>query len=272
MPSLSVGDEAVELFVDRARLARPDFSATEGQPRLRKFVDGSTVCAGDEAAAARVRALSVDEIRDSLHDRFRLLTGTARMAVRRQQTLRASVDWSHALLTESERVYFADWQYSSVALISRPHERLPVVATSNATSCSIRSRCSSTSHWWWPRVQAVQRDTGCWRRSVSTPWRNSPNRVTATGSAGDRDHYLKIAGLLKNPAEASDEQRIERVKAEIDNLRAAFNWCLDSGDIDTALRFASALVPLWLAHRRIHEALMGWFDAAFSELTAIAVT
>ena len=59
-----------------------------------------------ELAAARVRALSLAEILDSLHDRFRLLTGGARTAVRRQQTLRASVDWSHALLTEPERVLF----------------------------------------------------------------------------------------------------------------------------------------------------------------------
>ena len=59
-----------------------------------------------ELAAARVRALSLAEILDSLHDRFRLLTGGSRTAVRRQQTLRASVDWSHALLTEPERVLF----------------------------------------------------------------------------------------------------------------------------------------------------------------------
>ena len=59
-----------------------------------------------ELAAARVRALSLAEILDRLHDRFRLLTGGARTAVRRQQTLRASVDWSHALLSEPERVLF----------------------------------------------------------------------------------------------------------------------------------------------------------------------
>jgi len=59
-----------------------------------------------ELAAARVRVLSLIEIVDSLHDRFRLLTGGARTAVRRQQTVRASVDWSHALLTEPERVMF----------------------------------------------------------------------------------------------------------------------------------------------------------------------
>src|SRR6202008_4458490 len=59
-----------------------------------------------ELAAARVRALSPAEILDSLHDQFRMLTGGARTAVRRQQTLRASVDWSHALLSESEQVLF----------------------------------------------------------------------------------------------------------------------------------------------------------------------
>src|ERR1700721_250338 len=63
-------------------------------------------CSPIGPAAARVRALSLAEILDSLHDRFRLLTGGARTAVRRQQTLRASVDWSHALLTEPERVLF----------------------------------------------------------------------------------------------------------------------------------------------------------------------
>ena len=59
-----------------------------------------------DLAAARVRALSLTEILDSLHDRFRLLTGGSRRAVRRQQSLGASVDWSHALLTEPERILF----------------------------------------------------------------------------------------------------------------------------------------------------------------------
>jgi predicted ATPase len=59
-----------------------------------------------ELAAARVRALSLAQILDRLHNRFRLLTGGARTAVRRQQTLRASVDWSHELLTEPERFLF----------------------------------------------------------------------------------------------------------------------------------------------------------------------
>ena len=108
VPSLSLADEAIELFTDRARRVRPDFTVTDDNAatvtEICRRLDGMPLAI--ELAAARVRALSLDEILGSLHDRFRLLTGGARTAVRRQQTLRASVDWSHALLTEPERVLF----------------------------------------------------------------------------------------------------------------------------------------------------------------------
>ena len=108
VPSLSLADDAIELFADRARHARPDFAVSDDNvatvTEICRRLDGVPLAI--ELAAARVRALSLAEILDSLHDRFRLLTGGARTAVRRQQTLRASVDWSHALLTEPERVLF----------------------------------------------------------------------------------------------------------------------------------------------------------------------
>src|SRR5262249_55353630 len=108
IPSLSLADEATELFADRARRARADFRLTDDNvgavEEICRRLDGMPLAI--ELAAARGRALSLDEIVDSLHDRFRLLTGGSRISVRRQQTLRASVDWSHALLTEPERVLF----------------------------------------------------------------------------------------------------------------------------------------------------------------------
>jgi predicted ATPase len=108
VPSLSLPDEAVELFTDRAGHVRPDFTVTEGNTatvaEICYRLDGMPLAI--ELAAARVRALSLDEILTGLHDRFRLLTGGARTAVRRHQTLRASVDWSHAMLTERERMLF----------------------------------------------------------------------------------------------------------------------------------------------------------------------
>ena len=88
--------------------ARPDFAVDDDNAsavgEICRRLDGMPLAI--ELAAARVRALSVAEILEGLHDRFRLLTGGARTAVRRQQTLRASVDWSHALLTEPEPVLF----------------------------------------------------------------------------------------------------------------------------------------------------------------------
>ena len=108
VPSLSVDDAAIELFTDRAQRARPGFRITGDEAALVaetcRRLDGMPLAI--ELAAARVRALSLRQIAGSLNDRFRLLTGGARTAVRRQQTLRASVDWSHALLTEPERALF----------------------------------------------------------------------------------------------------------------------------------------------------------------------
>jgi predicted ATPase len=108
VPSLSLDDEAIQLFTDRARQSRPEFGINDENAatvtEICRRLDGMPLAI--ELAAARIRALSLVEIVDSLHDRFRLLTGGARTAVRRQQTLRASVDWSHALLTEPEQVLF----------------------------------------------------------------------------------------------------------------------------------------------------------------------
>src|SRR5262249_2923403 len=108
VPPLSLADEAVELFTDRAGLVQPGFRVTDGNARavseICRRLDGVPLAI--ELAAARVRSMSPIEIVDSLDDRFQLLTGGARSAVQRQQTLHASIDWSHALLTESEQILF----------------------------------------------------------------------------------------------------------------------------------------------------------------------
>ncbi|MGO8935648.1 MAG: ATP-binding protein, partial [Mycobacterium sp.] len=107
VPSLSLGGDAARLFSDRANHARPGFSITDDNAaavdEICRRLDGMPLAI--ELAAARVRALSPKEILAGLQDRFRLLTGGSRTAVRRQQTLQASVDWSHAL-TEPERILF----------------------------------------------------------------------------------------------------------------------------------------------------------------------
>ena len=99
--------EAVRLFVERAAAGaaglrrRPTQNARGGGRRSAARLDGIPLAI--ELAAARVRALPVEQIAARLDDRFRLLTGGSRTALPRQQTLRATIDWSHDLLTEPER-------------------------------------------------------------------------------------------------------------------------------------------------------------------------
>ena len=100
--------EAVRLFVERAALALPGFALTDANAaaivEICARLDGIPLAI--ELAAARVRALPVEQIRARLDDRFRLLTGGSRAALPRQQTLRAAVDWSYDLLSEPERSLF----------------------------------------------------------------------------------------------------------------------------------------------------------------------
>ena len=98
--------EAVQLFVERVRLQKPGFVLTEkeapGVAELCARLEGIPLAL--ELAAARMRSLSVDEINARLHDRFKLLTGGSRIALERQQTLRALVNWSYDLLQPNEQI------------------------------------------------------------------------------------------------------------------------------------------------------------------------
>ncbi len=100
------GHEAIRLFAARAAGARPGFTLTEENAaavaRLCRTLDGIPL--GIELSAARVRALSVEQIADRLRDRFQLLDSGDRTAPPRQQTLRATVDWSYELLDEAEQM------------------------------------------------------------------------------------------------------------------------------------------------------------------------
>jgi predicted ATPase/DNA-binding CsgD family transcriptional regulator len=100
------GHEAVRLFAARAAGARPGFRLTAANTasvaRLCRTLDGIPL--GIELSAARVRALSVEQIEGRLRDRFQLLNSGDRTAPLRQQTLRATVDWSYELLDSAEQM------------------------------------------------------------------------------------------------------------------------------------------------------------------------
>ncbi len=268
VPSLSLRDEAIELFADRARHARPDFTLTDDNAatvgEICARLDGVPLAI--ELAAARVRALSLAEILDSLHDRFRLLTGGARTAVRRQQTLRASVDWSHALLTEPERVLFrrlavflGGFDLEAAQLVAGGGEVTRYQVFDQLTLLVDKSLVGADDSGGRARY-----------RLLETVRQYALEKLGESGEADavrtrHRDQYTTLAAVLDAPAVRDYEQCLERANIEMDNLRAAFGWSRETSDSESALALASSLQPLWVTRGRLREGL-AWFDATLADL------
>ncbi|HYH50799.1 MAG TPA: NB-ARC domain-containing protein, partial [Acidimicrobiia bacterium] len=262
VPSLSLTRDAVELFTDRARRARPGFVASaevaDTVAEICQRLDGLPLAI--ELAAARLRALSPGEILAGLHDRFRLLAGGARTAVRRQQTLRASVDWSHDLLTDPERTLFRrlaafaggfDLDAAQAVGGGAGLERHQVL---DQLALLVDKSLVTTDEW-----------RGATRyRLLETVRQYALEKLAESGEAEavrtrHRDHYLLEAAGLEPSGREEVERRLDRIQADIDNLRAAFQWSLEISDGEAALRLASSLQPLWLDHDRIVEG-RSWLD------------
>jgi predicted ATPase/class 3 adenylate cyclase/DNA-binding CsgD family transcriptional regulator len=266
VPSLSLADEAIELFADRARLARPDFVLTDRQvatvEEICRRLDGMPLAI--ELAAARVRALSLADIVDGLHDRFRLLTGGARNAVRRQQTLRASVEWSYALLTEPERVLFRRLAVFVGAFVLDAAQS--VCGGADLEGFQILDQLGLLVD------KSLVVTENAWGRAryrlLETVRQYAQEKLSESGEANTvrsrhRDYYARLTEMLASPSQTSGEGALELVEAEFDNVRAAFAWCRENSDTEAALSLASSLHSLWLPLGRTHEGL-AWFDSLFS--------
>jgi predicted ATPase/class 3 adenylate cyclase/DNA-binding CsgD family transcriptional regulator len=266
VPSLSLADEAIELFADRARLARPDFAIIDQNidsvTEICRRLDGMPLAI--ELAAARVRSLSLEEILDSLHDRFRLLTGGSRTAVRRQQTLRASVDWSYALLTEPERILFR-----RLAAATGGADLGAIQAIGSDGDVQRHQVLDLLTLLVDKSLVVTEENAGRTRyRLLETVRQYALEKLGESGEADvvrarHRDHYTAMAAALIGPG-TGGRDRVVQAETEIDNLRASFAWSLEQSDTELALQLASSLQPLWLTRGRLREGL-AWFDAALED-------
>ena len=267
VPSLSLADEAVELFTDRARHARPDFEMTHHNAaavtEICRRLDGLPLAI--ELAAARVRALSLAEILDTLHDRFRLLTGGARTAVHRQQTLRASVDWSHALLTDPEGMLLR-----RLAVFLGGFDLVAAQAVAGAGDVERFQVLDQLTLLVDKSLVVAEDGAGRNRyRLLETVRQYSLEKLGESGEVDlvrgrHRDYYTAMAALLDAPAGSDYEKRLEQADIEIDNLRAAFGWSRENSDVELALALASSLQPLWQTRGRLREG-SAWFDTALAD-------
>jgi predicted ATPase/class 3 adenylate cyclase/DNA-binding CsgD family transcriptional regulator len=267
VPSLSLSDDAVELFADRARLARTGFTVDDDNAgvvaEICRRLDGMPLAI--ELAAARVRTLSLTEIVDSLHDRFRLLTGGSRIAVRRQQTLRASVDWSHALLTDTERILFR-----RLAVFLGGFDLDAAQAVTGADGVERYQVLDQLTLLVDKSLVVAENNCGRTRyRLLETVRQYALEKLGESGEADavrsrHCDYYTSIAALLDAPARTDYERRLDQAEVEMDNLRSALGWNLETSDTEHALSLASSLQPLWLTRGRMLEG-RAWFDTVVAQ-------
>ena len=259
VPLLSEVD-GVELFTDRARHVRPDFSLrAEDADAVRSIcrrLDGLPLAI--ELAAARTRALAPARIAAQLQDHFRLLPSGPRTAPGRQATLLASFDWSYGLLIEAEQTLLRE-----LSVFAGGFDLEAALAVCPAASLELLAALADRSLV----VVEVRSDLAEPRyRMLETIREFAAQRLAEAGEVDlvrnhHRDHYLRLAEAATAliPGTVEDRWRV-RLTREMDNMRAALAWSRDQGDVESLARMVT---PLLSAARpgRIRELLM-WLEAA----------
>jgi predicted ATPase/transcriptional regulator with XRE-family HTH domain len=245
---------ALLLFAERARAARSDFTlnaeSIQAVASICAQLDGMPLAI--ELAAARVKTLSLEQIAARLDDRFALLTSGSRIAPSRQQTLRAALDWSYELLTETERELF---RQLSVFVGGFTMDALESVAQldSNRSVLHVLSRLVDKS-----LVTVEQRDTVRYQL-LETIRQYAGEKLQESGNARwSHDRHLAFFLMYTEKAEPhilSAEQRVwaNRLEIEHDNLRAALRWSLESDQAKAGLQMAGALAWFWQNNGHLRE-------------------
>ena len=229
--------ESVRLFIDRALIGDPDFLVdNESAPALAQIcarLDGIPLAI--ELAAARCKALSLNEINDRLRDRFRLLVSGNRTALPRQQTLKALVDWSYDLLNRQEQlllesisVFTGGFNLSLleqfVEILNLDLDELPLDVLSSLVDKSL--------------VMVERLESGSRYRLLQTIRDYAYEQLRQSGNmdAVRHAHCEVVFGLtnlaathLNGPEQA---KWLRTIDLEFDNIRSALRQCVVSGDHD----------------------------------------
>ncbi|HUA28848.1 MAG TPA: tetratricopeptide repeat protein [Streptosporangiaceae bacterium] len=263
------GHEAMRLFADRAAAVRPGFVLDAGNApavaRLCRTLDGMPLAI--ELAAARVGALSVEQIAARLGDRFQLLASGIRTAPARQQTLRAAVDWSYELLTEPEQVLlrrlavFSGWNLEMAEQVCGD-EAIPGDQVLDLLAALIDKSLVTLD---------AELENDARYRLLDTIKEYATARLNASGEGpGIRrrhgDYMLALgegitalAFLRGDPPWAARVALYRRALAERANYRSGLVTFLDRGETAEGLRLCTAMRSPWIAYGEVAEGI-AWFD------------
>ncbi|MEV7025664.1 regulator, partial [Kitasatospora sp. NPDC093558] len=260
--------DAVQLFADRARAVLPSFAVTEANAEavglLCRRLDGIPLAV--ELAAGRLRALSVEQITARLDDRFRLLTGGARTALPRHQTMRTTIGWSHELCTVQERLLWArlavfaggfDLEAAEYVCAGEGIDAEDVLdLLSELVAKSVVLREDTPYGVRFRLLDTLREYGGQWLRAAGDEQRLLRRH---------RDWYLGVAtwGEVEwfGPRQA---ETAERTGLAHTNLRAALEFCLsEPGEEQLALLMAGTLWFYWVGSGHLGEG-RHWLDRALA--------
>jgi predicted ATPase/class 3 adenylate cyclase len=243
--------EAVALFIQRARAVDPSFAVTDANaPAVAEIcvrLDGLPLAI--ELAAARSRILPPDALLGRLGEKLRLLRGGARDLPARQQTLRDAIAWSYDLLEPDEQrrfrqlgVFMGGWTVDAADRVTGAGPEGD--ALDELESLVDKSLARAT--------ESAQGEPRFWM--LETIREFAAERLLDAGEAADvadrhAAYYLAFAERSE-PRLTRDAAVLDRVQAEHDNLRAALQWSIDTGEAATGLRIGGALWRFW--HLRGH--------------------
>jgi predicted ATPase/DNA-binding SARP family transcriptional activator len=269
--------ESVRLFLERARVLQPQFrlSNQNAKPVVQVCKRLGGIPLAIELAAARVKMMSVEEIAGRLGDRFELLTSGSRAALPRHQTLRATIDWSYDLLTQSERILFQrlavfagsftlagteaicgyqDLKHDEILdLLGRLVVKSLVVVEKTPTSTT-RYRLLETI-----REYALQKleDAG-----ESSEARNH-----------HLEYFVRLAELAEQNTFGAESVKYHRLlDDELDEIRVAMEWAIHSRQAAMAFRLSAALYYFWYNRRLLGSEWKAQLDDALPLLEGLERT
>jgi predicted ATPase len=247
------GSAAATLFVDRASAVAHGMSLQPGDAitEICRRLDGIPLAI--ELAASRLVSMTVTDLRDRLHDRFRLLVGSRR-GLERHQTLRHAVAWSYDLLDTAERellqrcsVFAGGFDLDAACAVAGhrdEYESLDLLEGLVRKSLVVADR--TTEHARFSMLETIRQF--------------AEEQLVASGCADEAraTHALYFAAREPDVLALWDSPRQGRAyqwfATEVANLRAAFRWAADRGDLDTAaaIAFFSTFVGAWAYQNEAH--------------------
>ena len=249
---------AVELFRRRAEAALPGFRGDQATlTEICRRLDSLPLAI--ELAAARAKVLQPDELLRRLERRLPILTAGRRDLPRRQQTLRATIEWSYELLDADEQHLFARLAVFSGGWVLEAAEQV-CDADLETLGALIDKNLVRREEERFSMLETIHEFASeCLDESSET---DELRRRHA-------EYFVRLARVMGS-RDLGPEQLAQRARfrQDWDNVRAVFEWALESGEIEVALDLAGSLATVWLDRNVVVEGF-GWVQALLERAEAI---